>query len=52
MQFVITFRPRFQAVKALMLDRKLRVNAQTFCSMALACRTPNDGLQLLTDMEV
>lgn len=44
--------PPLQAVKALMLDRKLRANAQTFCCMALACRTQEDGLWLLADMEV
>ncbi|XP_026785151.3 pentatricopeptide repeat-containing protein 1, mitochondrial isoform X1 [Pangasianodon hypophthalmus] len=41
-----------KAAKALMLERKLRVNARTFCSMALACRTQEDGLQLLSDMEM
>lgn len=40
-----------KAAKALMLERKLRVNARTFCSMALTCRTQKDGLQLLADME-
>ncbi|XP_026998966.2 pentatricopeptide repeat-containing protein 1, mitochondrial [Tachysurus fulvidraco] len=40
-----------EAVKALMLERKLHVNAQTFCSLALACRTQRDGFQLLSDMQ-
>ncbi|XP_053332566.1 LOW QUALITY PROTEIN: pentatricopeptide repeat-containing protein 1, mitochondrial [Clarias gariepinus] len=40
-----------KAVRALMLDSKLRVNAQTFCCLALACRSHEDALQLLTDME-
>ncbi|XP_066517752.1 pentatricopeptide repeat-containing protein 1, mitochondrial isoform X2 [Hoplias malabaricus] len=41
-----------KAVKALMTKRKLPVDAQTFCGIALACGKQKDGLQLLSDMEV
>ncbi|TTF71941.1 Pentatricopeptide repeat-containing protein 1, mitochondrial [Bagarius yarrelli] len=40
-----------QTAKSLMLERKLKLNSQTFCALALACRTPKDGLQLFTDMQ-
>ncbi|XP_065110359.1 pentatricopeptide repeat-containing protein 1, mitochondrial [Paramisgurnus dabryanus] len=40
-----------KAVKALMVNRGLKVTAQTFCSIALACQTEKDGLQLLSNME-
>ncbi|XP_076846092.1 pentatricopeptide repeat-containing protein 1, mitochondrial [Brachyhypopomus gauderio] len=40
-----------KAVKALMVERKQAVNAQTFCAIALACWTKKDGLWLLSDME-
>lgn len=40
-----------KAVKALMVDRGLVANAQTFCSIALACRREEDAMQLFTDME-
>ncbi|XP_007260334.3 pentatricopeptide repeat-containing protein 1, mitochondrial [Astyanax mexicanus] len=40
-----------KAVKALMLNRKMHANAQTFCCIALACNKQKDGLQLLSDMQ-
>ncbi|XP_050961342.1 pentatricopeptide repeat-containing protein 1, mitochondrial [Labeo rohita] len=40
-----------KAVKALMVNRGLVANAQTFCSIALACRRQKDAMQLLTEME-
>ncbi|KAK9980591.1 hypothetical protein ABG768_000184 [Culter alburnus] len=40
-----------KAVKALMVDRGLAANTQTFCSIALACRRQKDAMQLFTDME-
>ncbi|KAI4881852.1 hypothetical protein NFI96_026636, partial [Prochilodus magdalenae] len=40
-----------KAVKVLMAERRLPVNAQTFCGIALACGRQGDGLQLLSDME-
>ncbi|KAG1961185.1 pentatricopeptide repeat-containing protein, mitochondrial [Pimephales promelas] len=40
-----------KAVKALMVDRGLAANTQTFCSIALACRRQKDAIQLFTDME-
>ncbi|XP_051983006.1 pentatricopeptide repeat-containing protein 1, mitochondrial [Xyrauchen texanus] len=40
-----------KAVKALIVNRGLVANTQTFCSVALACRRQKDGLQLLSDME-
>lgn len=41
-----------QSVKALMAEKKIPVNAQTFCGVALACSRQKHGLQLLSDMEV
>ncbi|XP_058632063.1 pentatricopeptide repeat-containing protein 1, mitochondrial isoform X2 [Onychostoma macrolepis] len=40
-----------KAVKALMVNKGLVANAQTFCSIALACRRQKDAIQLLTEME-
>lgn len=40
-----------KAVKALMVNKGLIANAQTFCSIALACRRQKDAMQLLTEME-
>lgn len=40
-----------KAVKALMVNKGLVVNAQTFCSIALACRRRKDAMLLLTEME-
>ncbi|XP_016347320.1 pentatricopeptide repeat-containing protein 1, mitochondrial-like [Sinocyclocheilus anshuiensis] len=40
-----------KAVKALMVNKGLVANAQTFCSIALACRRQKDAMQLLTEME-
>ncbi|XP_043097755.1 pentatricopeptide repeat-containing protein 1, mitochondrial [Puntigrus tetrazona] len=40
-----------KAVKALMVNRGLVANAQTFCGIALACRRQKDAVQLLTEME-
>lgn len=40
-----------KAVKALMVNKGLVANAQTFCSIALACRRQKDARQLLTEME-
>lgn len=35
-----------------MVNKGLIANAQTFCSIALACRRQKDAMQLLTEMEV
>ncbi|XP_073698775.1 pentatricopeptide repeat-containing protein 1, mitochondrial [Garra rufa] len=40
-----------KAVKELMVNRGLVANAQTYCSIALACRRQKHAVQLLTEME-
>lgn len=41
-----------QALLPLLARRGIIPNLQTFCNLAIGCRRPRDGLQLLADMKV
>lgn len=52
LQFTVTL-PLFpQALLPVLAKRGIVPNLQTFCSLAIGCRRPDDGLHLLSDMRV
>lgn len=50
----LTVMPRLspQALLPVLAKRGIVPNLQTFCSLAIGCHRPGDGLQLLADMRV
>lgn len=52
LQFTVTLPLSPQALLPVLAKRGIVPNLQTFCSLAIGCRRPDDGLRLLSDMRV